>query len=361
MFIISSFYFFCFSIIAIFVVFLPKELSNLNYSFLEISIILSMIPISRFIMPFINQKYFKITQNIFRFSSIIFLLSSILFVLYIKNYYLTLFFLFIMGLSFSLLLPFVENIAIYLFGKEKYGHTRLFGSIGFIVTTISIPYIQEYIKILYSMIILNILIIFCIFLIKDKIKDKEIKEPSFRLNDFIYIWLVLFFMQISFGGFYNFYTIYELEHGFSITTITLLFSFGVLCEIFIFIFQKQILSQNTLIFFIKISIIATIIRWLLIHFFPDNLIIMFISQSLHAFSFALFHSSIAIHLFIIYEKNPLSQQFIGGIGYGIGAFLGSIIAGYLYGENLFLFEAFFSFISFIFILKHQNFLHSQNN
>ena len=49
---------------------------------------------------------------------------------------------------------------------------------------------------------------------------------------------------------------------------------------------------------------------------------MYLSQSLHAFSFALFHSSIAIHLFNIYNKNALSQQFLGGIGYGIGAFMG---------------------------------------
>ena len=80
MFIISSFYFFCFASVAIIIVFLPKELSELNYSFLEISIILSMFPISRFIMPFINQRYFKITQNIFRISSIIFLISSFMFV-----------------------------------------------------------------------------------------------------------------------------------------------------------------------------------------------------------------------------------------------------------------------------------------
>ena len=361
MFIISSFYFFCFAYVAIIIVFLPKELSQLGYSFLEISIILSMAPISRFIMPFINQKYFKITQNIFRLSSIIFLISSVLFVLYIKDYYLTLLFFFISGLSFALLLPFIENIAIHLFGKEKYGHSRLFGSIGFIVVTLITPYIQEYINILYFMLILNILIIFFIFLVKDIIKNENENEHPFNLSDFAYIWLALFFMQISFGGFYNFYTIYELEHGFSLSTITLLFSFGVLCEILIFVFQKQILSQNTLIFFIKISIFATIIRWLLIHFFPDNLAIMYFSQSLHAFSFALFHSSIAIHLFKIYKKNALSQQFLGGIGYGIGAFLGSIIAGYLYGENLFLFEAVFAFIALLAILKHKKTLYLKGN
>ena len=171
MFIISSFYFFCFASVAIIIVFLPKELSDLDYSFLEISIILSMLPISRFIVPFINQRYFKITQNIFRFSSIVFLLSSILFVINIKSYYLSLLFFFIMGFSFSPLLPFVENIAIHLFGKERYGHSRLFGSIGFIIITLFIPYIQEYINILHFMIILNIMIIFFIFFIKDNTKE----------------------------------------------------------------------------------------------------------------------------------------------------------------------------------------------
>ena len=58
-----------------------------------------------------------------------------------------------MGLSFSILLPFVENIAIHLFGKEKYGHSRLFGSIGFIFITLIVPYITNHINTLSLMII----------------------------------------------------------------------------------------------------------------------------------------------------------------------------------------------------------------
>ena len=359
MFILSCFYFFCFSAIAVIIVFLPKELSALGYSFIDISILLSMAPISRFIMPFISKKFLKINKFVFRASLFLFYISSVCFVFYVHNFYLALFFILSMGANFSIILPYVESVAIHTLGKEKYGSSRLFGSLGFIFVTLIVPYTEKYINTLYLMLISDFLIVFfCLFIKNFELSEKN-DNNTFSLLKYSNIWIAIFFMQASFGGFYNFYTIYELEHGFDLKTITWLISFGVLCEVLIFTFQKQILSKKTLTFFISISIFLTIIRWLLIHFFADNIAIMYLSQSLHAFSFALFHSSIAIHLFIIYNKNPLSQQFLGGIGYGLGAFVGSITSGYLYGENLFLFQALFALFAFIFILRH-NFFYSMN-
>jgi len=352
---LSLFYFFCFGSIGISIVFLPKELMS-SYSILEIGIIFSIIPITRFITPFISKKYISLTKNIFKISLVVYLLSSIMFSLLIYDLLFAILFSFISGISFSFILSYVETMAILRLGKEKYGYSRLFGSIGFMITILLLPYyLNTMNEILFTFILLIFISIVSAFFIEEESSYLESNKNNkeFHLRDFTYIWLALFFMQFSFGGFYNFFTIYELEKGLNINTITLLFAFGVLCEIMVFLFQKQILSTNTLIFFIKISIFFTIIRWLLVHFYGENINIMYLASSLHSFSFALFHSSIAIHLFQIYKQNQLSQQFLGGIGYGIGAFSGAIVAGLMYGDYLFLFESFLAFIAFIFIILHE--------
>jgi len=70
---------------------------------------------------------------------------------------------------------------------------------------------------------------------------------------------------------------------------------------------------------------------------------------LHAFSFALYYSATIAYLFHIYENKKLAQQFFGGISFGLGGFVGSILAGIFYGEYLFLYASFVAFIAFLII------------
>jgi PPP family 3-phenylpropionic acid transporter len=81
--------------------------------------------------------------------------------------------------------------------------------------------------------------------------------------------------------------------------------------------------------------------------------ITFLSQSLHAFSFGLFHSAVIIYLYSLYENKKLAQQFMYGVAYGLGGFLGALIAGWLYGANLFLYSAIFSALAFLVIINRK--------
>ena len=55
------------------------------------------------------------------------------------------------------------------------------------------------------------------------------------------------------------------------------------------------------------------------------------------FSFTFYHSSVIIYLYTLYENKKLAQQFMYGVAYGFGGFIGALIAGAVYGEFLFLF------------------------
>lgn len=68
-------------------------------------------------------------------------------------------------------------------------------------------------------------------------------------------------MQVSFGAFYNFFTIYETAHGMSLETTSYLWAFGVICEIILFYFQAPLLSRFSLINLVKLGVFLTALRW----------------------------------------------------------------------------------------------------
>jgi len=88
----------------------------------------------------------------------------------------------------------------------------------------------------------------------------------------------------------------------------------------------------------------------MVYLFAGNLVLIALSQVIHAFSFAIFHTSALLYLSKKYENKTLAQQFYAGIGYGLAAFLGSIISGILYGENLFLYESIIALLGFLIML-----------
>ncbi len=136
-------------------------------------------------------------------------------------------------------------------------------------------------------------------------------------------------MQVSFGPFYNFFTIYATDHGVSLDMTVWLWSFGVVVEILMFYFQGPLLRTN-LYLLLQLTAFFTALRWLIIAIFPDNVTLLFASQSLHALSFALFHTVAISVLFSLYRSKRLAQQFFFGISYGLGGFIGALGAGVLY-------------------------------
>jgi PPP family 3-phenylpropionic acid transporter len=346
---LSAFYFFYFATVGVYVIFLPKVLSDIGYTASDIGIVLALAPLMRFLTPFLFLKYIKLNASIFIATLISAVISASFFYITIDNFYLFMINNAILGISLSVILPYIEVIAISSLGKDKYGKSRLFGSIGFMLISLILgKYLSDpYLAIDYYLITTIMTAIFSYLLIKYDIKHEEVKDDEkFSLLRYWPFWFSLFLMQVSFGGFYNFFTIYETAHSISLETTSYLWAFGVICEIIMLYYQAPLLKYN-LLNIIKISILITTFRWLLLFLYPDNLYISYFTQSLHAFSFGLYHSAVIIYLYTLYSNKKLAQQFMLGFAYGLGGFVGALIAGYTYGEYLFLGSAIISFISFL--------------
>jgi PPP family 3-phenylpropionic acid transporter len=266
-----------------------------------------------------------------------------------------------MGIAMSLILPYIEVLALQRVAKESYGKIRLFGSIGFIIIALVVVRFLDGANValtyLSSFAFLSAFLAF--LLSKDSHATK--KEQHSLDNDVnilrdYKLWLSLLLMQVSFGAFYNFFTLYETSYGVSLDMTINLWVFGVLVEIVMLYIQGRFLKYN-LVTLLEITLGATVVRWGLVYLFPTNLTLLFFSQSLHALSFALFYSSSIMYLHQIYTNKVLAQQFFSGITFGLGGLVGAIMFGYIYELNkeiTFLVASGIAFVALVFMVMWGN-------
>lgn len=351
---ISAFFFSYFSVVAVYVIFLPKILQMIGYSAMQIGVVFALAPLMRFLIPFLFLKHITLTKKVFHISLILVFISSLLFYVTIENFYLFMIPNLIIGAAFGLILPYIETYAMEHLKKDRFGKSRLFGSIGFMLVGIVLAReLDSYTIGLHYYLFFVIQVMIFGFLITYKNKDfkqKKEKEESFDLKKVAFLWVSIFFMQISFGAFYNFFTIYETQRGISLEVVSYLWAFGVICEILFFYFQAPLLKLN-LLKILKFSVFITVIRWLLLFMFPESLYISFISQSLHAISFALHHTVAISFLYTVYQNKKLAAQFYYGFSFGLGGFVGAILAGYFYGDYLYLYASIMALFSFAALFK----------
>jgi len=354
---ISAFFFFYFALIGVYVIFLPKILQNIGYTPLQIGLIFSIAPLMRFITPFFFLKHFSLSTRVLHLALAGMLITIPLFYLTIAHFIPFALTNILYGITSGLVLPYMETYALEKLQKEYYGRSRLYGSIGFIVVALLLARLLEENSIGLHFIALTILLssFFAYLLSGDRSHFTETARPAknrFNLQSHWPLWMSIFLMQVGFGAFYSFFTIYESEHGLSLEMISYLWTFSVVCEILLFYFQARFL-QFSLYGIIQFTIFITVVRWLLLYLFADSLGMLFLSQSLHAFSFALYHTATLSYLNTLYREKKLAAQFYYGIGFGLGGFFGSILAGYAYGPHLFLVSACVTLLAFLVLRFNQ--------
>jgi len=353
---LSAYYFFYFALVGVYIIFMPKMLLDLGYSATEVGIIYAAAPFMRFLLPFLFRRYIALTPKIYLLSLFLTFVAAILFLIAVDNFWTFLLANLLFGAAMGISLPYVETIALTSLSKSRYGKVRLWGSLGFMAVALWLgKVLQNPQETLYYLIgTAFATMIFGAAIIRyDTTKHKSAKgDADFSLGDYWAFWLSVFLMQVSFGGFYNFFTIYETEHGIPLEMVTWMWSFGVICEIFMLFFQAPLLQRN-LLRILQFATLITALRWLILFLFPDSVALTFISQSLHAISFALYHTAAITYVFSLYSQKKLAQQFFLGIAFGLGGSIGALLAGVIYGRYLFLIEALIALLAFAALLLHQ--------
>jgi PPP family 3-phenylpropionic acid transporter len=361
---LGFFYFFYFAQVGVYVVFLPKMLSLSGYGAAQIGILFSAAPMMRFLLPFYFRRFGRLDSKTYILALFAGFGAVLLFFPALNNFW----FLFaanlLYGGAMGIVLPYADTISLHTISRERYGRVRLWGSLGFMAIalwlgkTLHTP--------LYALVCLS-LVTFATLLgglwlrSLDSADSTEAGEKNsnrsqrLSLSRYWAFWLSAFLLQMSFGGFYNFFTIYETAHGISLEMVSWLWSFSIVCEIFMLYFQGPLLKYN-LLSLIKLATFSAVVRWLILHLWPDSLEAAFLSQSLHALSFALYYTAAIAYIYDLYTQKKLAQQFFLGITFGLGGSTGAMVAGKIYElapQSLFLAQSIMALFAFFMIVVHQ--------
>ncbi len=323
--------------------YLPIWLHGLNFSPSEIGIILAAQVVFRFSMAPLTGRISGAVGNdraILIWSAALSLLS--LLALFFSRDFLTV--LLIVGLQAALFAPYapiVETIAIS--GVKRwgfqYGQMRVWGSIGFVVTTLSAGGLASLAgpnAILSAAAIVLVFAIVAAFTSPrlGSVAEGRRRSPGRRKRPVRFDVHVLLIgasvIQSSHGMFYGFSTIQWQEMGFSSSVIAALWSVGVVAEIVVFFAAGRLARRLSPWMLLRIGCIAAIVRWLL---FPIgwNVWGYAILQVGHAFSFALTHLGLQYRLAeTVDEEGQASAQ--GAYMFYNGAFLAlsTLLSGVLY-------------------------------
>ena len=353
---LGAYYFFYFALVGIYVIFMPKVLLDLGYSTLEVGILYAAAPFMRFLLPFVFRHSISLTPKVYQLSLLFTFIGTLLFIATVNDFWVYLAANLLFGAAMGISLPYVETIALASLSKHRYGKVRLWGSLGFMGIALWLGKVLDspYEALYYLSAIAFLTLLFGAMLTRyDTTSHSSAQDDaSFSLSKYWAFWISIFLMQVGFGGFYNFFTIYETAHGISLEMTSWMWSFGVVCEVFMLYFQGPLLQRN-LLNILQFATLVTAIRWMILYLFPDSVTLTFASQSLHAISFALYHTAAITYVFSLYAQKKLAQQFFLGIAFGLGGSMGAILSGQIYGEYLFLVESIITFMAFIVLLIHQ--------
>ena len=342
---LSSFYFFYFASLGILVPYWSPYLKSLGYNSLTIGSLVAILPATKLLAPYIwgwLADHTRRSMLIIRITSILALLSFALVFVSQQLWWLA-FAMLLFSFFWNATLPQFEAITLNHLGADshRYSMVRLWGSLGFIVIVVLMGSLLE--SNTADIIPLVVLISFVFIAISSFSVPEKLNIPHAEHSP---IWQVIkqpkvlaflvvcFLMLCSHGPYYTFYTIYLEELGYSSNLIGILWAVGVMAEVAIFMMMHRLLPLYGARTLLLVTLFLTSLRWLLIGLYADELIILFIAQLLHAFSFGAFHSVgiSLVHEYFTGSHQGRGQALYSSISFGGGLAVGTLVSGLVWDQ-----------------------------
>jgi PPP family 3-phenylpropionic acid transporter len=216
-----------------------------------------------------------------------------------------------------------------------YGRLRLWGSVGFIVTVIAagqlldwqgislMPWIALALLVMVSAVALNMR--------EETLVPRSEDTPSvrqlLRQREVIAFFISTFLMIAAHASLYVYYSLYLSQIGYSKTVIGLMWSLGVVAEILFFYFQAPLFRRFGVATLMLTSLLVGVVRFLMIGFGAESIVMLLIAQILHAATFGVHHSA-SVATLQRWFAGPLQargQALFISVSYGLGGSLGGLL------------------------------------
>jgi PPP family 3-phenylpropionic acid transporter len=166
-----------------------------------------------------------------------------------------------------------------------------------------------------------------------------------------------FCMTVAHGALYAFYSIYLVEHQYATTTVGALWTLGVVAEILVFVALPALLRRYSLRAILLASFGAAAIRFVVIGWGVESIVLLAAAQLLHGLTFGAYHAA-AIALVQRLFTGALAvrgQALYASLSYGVGGVAGTLLSGWTWGalgpESTFAISSAFGFAGALLIHK----------
>lgn len=223
---------------------------------------------------------------------------------------------------------------------EGYGRIRLWGSVGFIGTVLGIaPMVAAFGISIVVPICLGLYVLMAASSFVTPNTTVTMPGPSgaslwkvVKSPYVISILLACFFIQVSHGAYYGFFSLHLKHHGYNEALIGLIWALGVFAEIGVFLWMDALFRRFSLQKLLMVSAVATAVRWQIVAWLADISWILVPSQLLHLATFGIYHA-VAIQLVRRCFPKVLQgqgQALYSSVSFGLGGAVGAWISGQLW-------------------------------
>jgi len=383
---LSSFYLFYFACVGAWIPYWPLYVQHLGHGALAIGLTGAVFSAARIIAPgiwgYLSDASGRRLQVIRHGCFCAFV--AILGLIWARDIWLITLVLLPFSFFWSAVGPQFEVLTMHYLGHRAanhYGRVRLWGSVGFILAVLCGWLLFEWVSIArfpWLIAVLLLLLWGSSLAVPSRAASRaqgadaqgraghRIKQ-SFRaslMRRHVWVYLLaVVLMQISFGPYYNFFSILLADFGYPLMAVSLFWLVAIGAEIFVFIYVSRFYRWLGVGNLLLLSMVLTVLRWMITGAFPDHIALLIFAQALHAFSFATFHACMIEQIQRLFPpaQQGRGQALFNSAGYGVGAVAGALLSGLLWeplGAALFYLAALVAAVALLMgwlALRHRDF------
>ena len=216
-----------------------------------------------------------------------------------------------------------------------YGRLRLWGSVGFIVAVMTAGQLLDWYGVdwMPAIALALLLMVSAVTLRMREVPvvahahETPLVRQLLRRRAVIAFFSSTFLMVAAHASLYVYYSLYLAQIGYSKTVIGLMWSLGVVAEIVFFFYQAPLFRRFGVKNLMIASLAIGVLRFLMIGFGAQSLVLLLIAQVLHAATFGVHHSASVATLqrWFSGALQARGQALFISISYGLGGSLGGLL------------------------------------
>lgn len=341
---LASFYFVYFLMLGGFAPYFGLYLKKLGYGGVEIGILLAMMPLARLFAP---NAWAWLADHQGRRRPLVRLATAAAAVscaglLAVTSFWWLLLVILVLNVFWCAALPLVEATTMaHLKGRlGDYGRIRVWGSVSFVLAVVVLGQVLDRTGILWLPLMLVVLFSMCALaawaLPVDQAPQHHEDHPPLRQimrrPEVMALFAACFLMALAHGPYNTFFSIHLVDNGYSKGWVGWLWALSVVAEVFVFLAMPNLMRRFSIPAIISFSLGCAVVRFLLIGWFPQHVVLVAVAQTMHAATFGAHHAAAlaAIHQFFRGRTQARGQALYTSLGFGAGGALGGFISGWLW-------------------------------